>query len=103
MPCYEVNTMCLEFKAQNKSLMMDVLKEMNLNPRELSNGNISCRIGTFDFLTGKIEIEDRRLPTLNEFKRNYSKKILSFAAKKFGWAMKEKKVKGKSVFEAVKW
>ena len=71
MPCWEVNTYTLAFKAKNKPMMMEVLNEMGLSPREIENG-IKTNIGTFDFRTGEVEVSYRNQSKVNSFRKKYS-------------------------------
>jgi len=104
MPCWEVNTYTLEFKAKDVSLMMEVLSEMKLNPRyDAKYKEINTSIGTFDLSTGRVEVNDRGKSKINLFRKNYSKKIIEVAAKKFKWSVKKSKVGSKTVFNAIKW
>ena len=102
MPCWEVNTYTLAFKAKNKPMMMEVLNEMGLSPREIENG-IKTNIGTFDFRTGEVEVSYRNQSKVNSFRKKYSEKVIGAAAKKFKWNVKKQKIGSKTIYNAVKW
>jgi hypothetical protein len=104
MPCWEVNTYTLAFKATNVKMMMEVLNDMGLNPRYNEEyKEIETSIGTFDLQSGEVEVRERGRNKVNEFRKKYSEKIIGLAAKKFKWNIKKKRVQGKTVFNAVKW
>lgn len=105
MPCWEVNTVTLEFTAKNKDLIMKVLKEMNLHPNYSSRSNvIRTDIGTFDLNNKTVETRDYNRSEVNKFRVKYSEAVVSTAAKKFGWKIKTgKRAKGKQTFVATKW
>jgi len=102
MPCWEVNTYSLAFKAKNKPMMMEVLSDMGLNPRDIEIG-IKTNIGIFDLRTGEVEVSARNQSKVNAFRKKYSEKVIGAAAKKFKWNVKKKKVGGKVTYSAVKW
>ena len=90
MPCYEVRTMSVEFKAQHKSLLMMALKNLGWNWRE-ENGklNVSYDI-VIDLSNQQAEVpEGRRSQSkLNELKRAYSSAAISKVAKVNLWQRK---------------
>ena len=102
IPCWEINTYSLAFKAKNKPMMMEVLNDMGLNPRETARG-ISTTIGTFDLKTGEVEVSARDKSKVNSFRKKYSERVIGEAAKKFKWNIKKQKVGSKTVFNAIKW
>lgn len=104
MPCYEINTYTLAFKATNLKLTMEVLTEMGLNPRYSEEyKEIDTDIGTFDLQTGEVEVSSRNQSRVNSFRKRYSEKVIRLASKKFKWNIKKTKVGRKTVFNAVKW
>ena len=104
MPCWEVNTYTLAFKATNVKLIVEVLNEMNLNPKYNKECNeIKTSIGIFNLETGDVEVDYRNRFKVNLFRKNYSKKVIEVAAKKYKWNIKAKRVKNKTVYNAVKW
>lgn len=104
MPCWEVNTYTLAFKATNVKLIMEVLNDMRLNPRyDETYNEIDTSIGTFNLNTGKVDVNERGNRKINSFRKRYSKKVMEVAAKKFKWNIKRKKVGSKVVYNVVKW
>lgn len=104
IPCYEVNTYSLAFKAKNVDLMMEVLKGMGLSPRYSKEyKEITTDIGTFDLVSGEVEVTSRNRSKINSFRKMYSEKVIETAAKKFKWNVKRKKVGNKTTYNAVKW
>lgn len=94
MPCYQINTVTLAFKAKNKDLIMEVLKQMDVNPVEISRGNevkkISTTIGTFDLEAGTVETQDWNADRVNQFRVNYSHAVLYKAAAAKKWTVKRR-------------
>lgn len=99
MPCYQVNTVSLKFKAKNIDLIIDVLKLMNLNPLH-RNDKISTNIGTFDLKTGNVTVRQNNIEEVNKFRINYSEAILQKAAKKNKWILKKR---SQQEYVAKKW
>jgi hypothetical protein len=89
MPCYEVNLVSLELKAENEELVLKVLGAMKLSPMKYGN-SISTNIGTFDLDSQKVDILESQLNTFNRFKKNYAIESIKIAAKKNRWSIKQK-------------
>lgn len=102
MPCWEINTYTLAFKAKNISIMIEVLNDMGLNPEEVSNG-VQTDIGLFNTKTGEVDVSRYDRSKVNSFRKKYSEKVIGMAAKKFKWNVKKTKVGAKTIFNAVKW
>lgn len=101
MPCYQVNTVSVEFKAKNRELIMETLRRMEMNPYLQPNGRmIKTPIGVFDLDTGKVETASWNVSKVNEFRVEYSKTVLKKAAKKHKWIVKSKK---KNQYQVKKW
>lgn len=101
MPCYEINTITLKFKAKYFYIIMLVLEKMNLNPTStVDKLRIFTDIGEFDLRNGKAIVRKQFADIVNQFRINYSKEILSIAAKKKKWIYKER---GKNQFVVKKW
>lgn len=101
MPCYEINTVSLEFKAKNIDVIVEVLNEMDLRPLVSSNKkSISTRIGTFNLESGSVEVQSWNAGKVNQFRVKYSEKILKIAATKNKWVVKRT---AERKFVAKKW
>jgi hypothetical protein len=99
MPCYQVNLVSLELKAENEELILKVLGAMKLAPRKYGD-SISTTIGTFNIDSQKVDILESQLNTFNRFKKNYAIESIKIAAKKNRWTLKQKTV---NKFVANKW
>lgn len=103
MVCWEINTVTLEFKAKTPEYMIEVLKEMNLNPCYNERRNyIATKIGNFDLNTGLVETNSYNAKIINDFRVKYAEKILSVAAAKKKWVVKKVDARGRK-FEVKKW
>lgn len=90
MPCYEVRTMSVEFKAENKQLLDAAIRNSNVLVTSKNNGVIEFAYGkiVLDTNTGIAKVQDGFQDKLNELKRAYSKECIKAAAKKMQWAAK---------------
>lgn len=100
MPCWEVNTVSLDFNAKNLELMIQTLQEMGITVHSKNTNYINTSIGTFDLRSGKVDVERRYRRTVNDFRVNYSKNVVKAVAKKKKWVLKQRSQK---VFVAKKW
>lgn len=101
MPCWEVNTVSVEFNAKNVDLMLEVLKEMGITAYvSKDQERVETSIGTFNLKTGRVRVEDDDLKKVNDFRVNYSKKVITTVAKKKKWVVKQR---SQRVFVAQKW
>ena len=92
MLCYQVNLLEVEFKANNKDAILDALKSIAKNIREVSNA-IYCYVDGYDVT---IDFKGKRIITesiraANKVKRTYSQFVIKAIAKKKKWALKKKK------------
>ena len=91
MPCWEVRTMSVEFKAKNRKLLEDALKRLDYTWQETQNDVLVIPgLGRLDLIEGSAEIDRRDQKKLNQLKQQYSKQALRRAAKLQGWQMKTK-------------
>jgi hypothetical protein len=95
MPCYEVNLMTVEFKAQNLEHLKKALDAMKLRYRVLGDQVIVDNLGTINLKTGRAEIRSGYQGKLNELKREYSKVVIQEVARTKKWAFRTTPVKNK--------
>lgn len=91
MPCYEVRTMSVEFKAENRQLLDAAIRNSNiLMVTRKDQGIIEFAYGkiVLNTSTGVAQVQDGYQEKLNELKRAYSKECIKAAAKKMQWAAK---------------
>jgi len=90
MPCYEVRTVSVEFKAENKSMLNAALSKIGLPSRELADGRLVLGTGqiVLDLDNGKAVVQDGCQGELNNIKRAYSREAIKAAAKKCQWSCK---------------
>lgn len=100
MPCWEVNTVSLEFNAKNLEMMVKTLQEMGITVYDQNANRVRTSIGTFDLRSGRVEVERQHRKTVNDFRVNYSKNVVKAVAKKKKWVLKQRAPK---VFVAKKW
>jgi len=105
MPCYEVNTMSIEFKAKYKKVLVEALKRSGLNPREYESrsGGHSIYAGDLIFRLDeqKVTFQEDQQVKLNEIRRKYSEVVLEQVAKKRRRLLKKSKAEGN--FQLVKY
>jgi hypothetical protein len=87
MPCDTIQTSELELKNPNIKLLMDALSQLGLNPQhDTQSGRISFRggywhNGTLTTASYGVEAQDIKVA--------YSRQIVGYAAKQFGWKLQE--------------
>jgi hypothetical protein len=91
MPCYEVRTISVEFKAGNVRLLQ--LAAAALGYETELNGSMLKIIGKYDSFSidlaaGKASINENQQGTLNKLKQQYSKTVLQEVARKRRWLLK---------------
>jgi len=89
MPCYEVNTITLEWMVKNKNRLLQTLKEMNREANDYGNVVVSYPF-RFNLTENRVELVKGYRADLNVIKRKYSEITLREIAKKKRWALKEK-------------
>jgi len=82
MPCYEVNRVSVEFKAENEELL-----KRAANSLEMAFSRCGARIT----IGGRVFIENgiassRSQDLINQLKRAYSQEVVKAAAKSRGWS-----------------
>lgn len=90
MPCYEVRTVSVEFKADNRQLLDAAIKATGMMIWQHDTDVINLEYGSviLDLTTGTAKIQDGYQDKLNELKRAYSKECVKAAAKKAAWNVK---------------
>ena len=90
MPCYEVRTVSVEFKAENRQLLDAAIKATGMRIWKHDADVVNLEYGKIilDLKAGTARIEDGCQDRLNELKRAYSKECVKAAAKKTAWAIK---------------
>lgn len=103
MPCYEVRTVSVEFKAENRRLLDDAIRSSTLQVTETGDKTITFGWGeiVLDLKAGTAAVADGYQHKLNELKRAYSKECIKAAVKKMWWGVK---LQGnQAVVTKVKW
>jgi hypothetical protein len=87
MPYYQVRTMSVEFKAENRDLLDAALKALGWKVYEQFSGQLIVGNGEIkiNLKTGMAEVQVGSQAKLNELKRAYSRQSINAAAKKAGW------------------
>jgi len=97
MPCYEVRTMSVEFKAKYFSLLKKAIESLGWTyvgiTRDLELEVKMGLSGSFkvDLLEQNAKIQSSQRSQLNQLKQQYSKEALKRAAKLQGWQYKQQK------------
>lgn len=91
MPCYQVNLINVEFKIKNKQILLDVLKELNI---EFLETTIGFNIYKRGFMESEINFITQTAKTnnansLNKIKKRYAEKIIQQVAIKKKWLFKK--------------
>jgi len=98
MPCWEVRTISVEFKAENRDLLEDAVKSLGWSFRKLGNGVYQVNDMTLDLNQGKAEIGTNQQSNLNRLKVAYSQAAVRKVAKQKGWQCKfDAPTKGKFI------
>lgn len=92
MPCYEVRTVTVEFRAENKRLLEAAVEELGWNLQSSISGNAVVRIPgsgviTLNLEKGTAKFDDYLQYHVNQLKRSYSKQTVKRLAKVQGWAV----------------
>jgi hypothetical protein len=92
MPCYEVRTMSVEFKAENSGLLDKAVKALGWEIQH-SGKTAYVRTKTYDVFEinlqdGKARIREGMQGDLNALKRAYSMEAIKQAASAKKWAVK---------------
>lgn len=91
MPCDTIATSTVEFKSENSDFLKRALEALGYSVSE-ANGAIHGRKSYFEsviFENGSLTIRSNSGIDANAIKRAYSREVVTFASKKFGWQLKE--------------
>lgn len=92
MPCYQVNTISVEFFMANTDFLLTALKELGYEV-QVREERVLAGSGPvvieFNMNTGVAEVESKYQDKLNAVKRQYSKVVIAEVAKKKRWVLKE--------------
>jgi hypothetical protein len=88
MPCYQVNTVSLDFQAGNLELLQKAAAVLGLEVRALADrrevvdrsGNVVVML-----VGGKATCSQANVPIVNKLRVQYSREIVGHAALKLGW------------------
>jgi hypothetical protein len=95
MPCWEVRTMSVEFRAKNRKLLEQALDALGWSWWEHESNVLTVSgLGTLCLEEGQAVIPQTAQGRLNRLKQQYSKQALKRAAKLQGWQLKAKGQKG---------
>ena len=94
MPCWEVRTMSVEFKAKHRRLLEQAVEALGWSWKSEGQGLRVQLPGwnsfTIDFVEQKAIGKESLQGKINQLKQQYSKQALRRAAKLQGWQMKTK-------------
>ena len=91
MPCYEVRTISVEFKARNLELLKQAVAEMGWTYHEATGrvvNNSGEVIITIDTVQDKASFADFMQHDVNKLKQTYTRKTIETLAKKKRWLLK---------------
>jgi hypothetical protein len=88
MPCYQVNTISLDFQAGNLDLLQKAAAVLGLEVRAIADrrevvdrgGNVVATL-----VGGKATCSQANVPIVNKLRVQYSREIVGHAALKLGW------------------
>ena len=103
MPCYEVRTVSVEFKAENRKLLADAIRATGMEVTGSTDKVITLGYGAIELnlATGKAEIREGQQGHLNQLKRAYSAEAIKAAAKKCQWGVKRQG--NKATIQKMRW
>ena len=86
MPCYEVRVTNVEFKAENRALLDEAIKSLDMRV-QVDGNKVSLNYGTIvlDLAKGMAQVQDGYQSKLNELKRAYTAQAVAKYAKMQGW------------------
>ena len=104
MPCWEVRTVSVEFRAENRTLLGAAIKAVDAETRLLADGRYALYGGAIklDLANGKAEVEEGYQFLLNKLKQAYSREAVKAAAKRCQWGVKFTGV-NKATINKVQW
>jgi len=96
MPCWEVNYMSVEFKADNIDLLCAALDDLSLRYTYSPEAHVLRVAGGLTIYlneggkTGRVEYPEGRIDAVNRLKRAYSRQVLQQVTSKKRWFLKNK-------------
>lgn len=93
MPCWEINTVTVEFRAKNSETLIKALKNLDYAVSRRNQAVVAFR-GTeilFDLKANKIKYSETATSNseINAIKREYSRLIVEEVAKRKRWLVKQ--------------
>ena len=93
MPCYEVRTVNVKFKARHLGLLKKAIEALGWKCAGISGGLMRVETDTsrftLDLMSQKAVILSSQQSQLNQLKQQYSKEAIKRAAKLQGWQYKQ--------------
>lgn len=87
MPCYTMQTMSVEFKAESRELLIKALKSLGWGFNEAAHSLYLDNGIVLNLHTGRATIASYQQSKLNELKRAYSYQALQRVAQKGRWTI----------------
>ena len=93
MPCHEVSTISVEFKAENIELLKKAAAALGLTIEVTQSGiYVNQKSGNLAVIRdGKATCAASVLPMLNQLRVQYTRESIKFASQKHGWLITAKK------------
>lgn len=95
MPCWEVQRMSVEFRADNRTLLEDAIRALGWGIVDSTATSLTLHANGYELrlnlTTGQASIADvpEAQQRLNSLKRAYSRQAIQAAARRQGWRVKE--------------
>ena len=93
MPCYQINTIKVEFNMKHFSLLEKAVQSLKWKIRAMHNGfAVWDEIGKalFTVINGETTVRESDKFRVNALKCAYSKEAIKYAAQKAGWVKQQK-------------
>ncbi len=89
MPCWQVQTVSVEFHAKHRELLEKAIKALGWSSSKTENGySVDCggwSAMKINLITGKAIIDSNQQNKLNLLKQEYSRQAINMVAKLSGW------------------
>jgi hypothetical protein len=93
MPCYQINTISVVFKAKNKDVLEQTLKDLNFSFHTIDNVvTVLATNIVINLNTEEVKCRDYEFGEVNEIRRKYTENSIykiAAAKKKKGWFLKK--------------
>jgi len=89
MPCYEVRTISVEFRAENRDVLDAAIKQLGWGAIRAFADRVTLPGISLDLEAGRAEVQEGFQGRLNELKRAYATEAVRAAAKKVRWSCKQ--------------